>query len=112
MLTLKGYNLDVKPHLPLINVGTSGKPIYIPAEFCRLLPSQPLKAKLTPAEQAAMINFACRSPPENAQSVTTSARNVLALNDNPLLVSLAGILRMRLVLTGCRISSASRLTRR
>jgi hypothetical protein len=73
-----------------------GKPIYIPAEYCRLPPSQPLKARLSPAEQAAMINFACRSPPDNAESVTTSARNVLALNNNPLLVSLAGNLRARL----------------
>jgi hypothetical protein len=96
MLKLVGYNINVKPHLPLINVGTSGKPIYIPAEFCKLLPSQPLKARLSPAEQAAMINFACRSPPENAESVTTSARNVLALNNNPLLVSLASNLRVRL----------------
>lgn len=34
-----------------------------------------------------MVNFACRSPAENARSITTRARDMLALDNNRLLVS-------------------------
>jgi hypothetical protein len=84
-----GYGVNVNPSLPLINVGTTRKPIYIPAEYCELLPGQPLKTRLSPGNQDAMIQFACRPPPANAQSITTSARALLALDNNKLLVSLA-----------------------
>ncbi|KAK4158401.1 ribonuclease H-like domain-containing protein [Chaetomidium leptoderma] len=79
------YNVDAKIGLPLINVGTQRKPVYILAEFCTLLPGQPLKSRLSPQEQDAMIQFACRAPPENAKSITTSARDILALDNNKLL---------------------------
>lgn len=46
-----------------------------------------MKTKLSGGEADAMIKFACRPPPANAESITTSARNLLAL-DNKLLVSL------------------------
>ena len=71
--------------LPLINTGTKEKPTYVIAEWIEILPGQPLKAKLSPAEQDAMIQFACREAPANALSVTTSAREVLALDNNKLL---------------------------
>ena len=73
----------------MVNVGTSIKPIYILAEFCALLPGQPIKSKLMGNESDAMIKFACRAPAENAQSITTSARELLHLDNNPQLVSLA-----------------------
>jgi eukaryotic translation initiation factor 2C len=79
------YHINVEPGLPLINVGTSTKPIYIPAEFCELVPGQPLKARLSPQDQDAMIQFACRPPPANASSITTAARSLLALDNNKLL---------------------------
>ncbi|KAK4044217.1 ribonuclease H-like domain-containing protein [Parachaetomium inaequale] len=79
------YNITADPGLPLINVGSTTKPIYILAEFCELLPGQPLKSKLSGREQDAMIKFACRPPPANAQSITTSARDLLALDNNKLL---------------------------
>lgn len=86
-LTIPGYNITAKPGLPLINVGTTNKPIYILAELCTLLPGQPWKTKLASQEQKAMVNFACRSPAENARSITTRARDMLALDNNRLLVS-------------------------
>ncbi|KAL2150876.1 hypothetical protein VTH82DRAFT_7439 [Thermothelomyces myriococcoides] len=79
------YGIRADPGLPLINVGTAGKPIYVLAELCALVPGQPLKAKLSPQEQDSMIRFACRPPPDNALSVTTSARQLLALDNNKLL---------------------------
>ncbi|KAK3332061.1 hypothetical protein B0T19DRAFT_93634 [Cercophora scortea] len=79
------YGISVKMGMPLINVGSPDKPIYFLAEHCTVLPGQPLKVKLTPNEQDSMIQFACRPPPSNAVSITTSARSLLALDNNPLL---------------------------
>lgn len=47
-----------------------------------------MKVKLSAHEADSMINFACRSPPSNAKSITTSARALLGLDNNILLVSL------------------------
>jgi hypothetical protein len=79
------YGLDVKKGLPLINLGNAKNPRYVPAEWCKLARRQPIKTKLSPREQDSMIRFACRPPPSNALSITTSARKVLALDNNPLL---------------------------
>ncbi len=68
-------------------MGTRAKPIYYLAELCTLVPGQPVKAKLDNEESQNMINFACRVPPENAVSITTSARKILGLDNNKLLVS-------------------------
>ncbi|KAH8884705.1 Piwi-domain-containing protein [Thozetella sp. PMI_491] len=70
--------------MPLINVGSPTRPIYVLAELCRLLP-QSVKAKLDPDQQDAMIQFACRPPPANAQSITSSGRELLKLDNNKLL---------------------------
>lgn len=79
------YNVQAKPGLPLINVGTPAKPIYLLAEHCSIIAGQPLKTKLSPREQDAMIKFACRNPPSNATSLASSARELLAFDNNPLL---------------------------
>ncbi|KAH6617949.1 ribonuclease H-like domain-containing protein [Chaetomium sp. MPI-SDFR-AT-0129] len=91
MVTVADYykskykNSNFNPNLPLINVGTSKKPIYFVAEQCTLLPGQPLKARLSPSEADSMIRFACRSAPQNAQSITTAGRALLKLDGNTLL---------------------------
>lgn len=72
-------------NFPLINVGSPARPIYLLAEWCSLLPGQPIKAKLSASEAQSMIQFACRKPSLNAVSVTTNARAVLALDNNKLL---------------------------
>ena len=71
-----------------MNAGSAAKPMYFPAEFCTILPGQPLKAKLRPNEQDSMIQFACRAPPSNASSIITSARALLGLDNNNFLVVL------------------------
>lgn len=77
--------MNAKLNLPLINVGTLAKPSYVLAENCKLALGQVVKVKLSPKEQDAMIQFACRSPAANAISVTQNARKVLNLDNNTLL---------------------------
>ncbi len=43
---------------------------------------QPIKAKLDPNQQDAMIQFACRPPPSNAESITSLGRQLMKLDDN------------------------------
>ncbi len=78
------YGITADLTLPLINVGSSSKPIYVLAELCKLVP-QSVKAKLEPDQQDAMIQFACRPPPANAHSITTASRDILKLDDNKVL---------------------------
>ncbi len=83
------YGIRADLSLPLINVGSSSKPVYVLAELCQLLP-QPIKAKLDPDQQDAMIQFACRPPPSNADSITSAGRQILQL-DNNMFLSTFGI---------------------
>ncbi len=80
------YKINADPSLPLINFSATGaKPSYTLAELCEMVPGQSIKAKLSPGEQDSMIQFACRAPPLNAESITTSGRQLLGLDNNPLL---------------------------
>jgi eukaryotic translation initiation factor 2C len=83
--SLSGYNINLDPSLPLINIGTALKPIYFPAEFCTLNPGQPTTARLTASEATVMIDFACRSPYKNAKSLTSIGRGLLGFDGNPIL---------------------------
>lgn len=65
---------------PLVNLGRSDNPRYFPAEWCTLVAGQPVKARLGAGEASAMILFACRTPVENARSITGLGRKVLQLD--------------------------------
>ena len=77
-MTLKNWNL------PVINVGSSKDPVYLPAEVCYVGPGQTPKNRLSAQQTASMIDFAVRAPIENAQSITTDINTnglqVLGLN--------------------------------
>ncbi|EFX01059.1 RNA interference and gene silencing protein [Grosmannia clavigera kw1407] len=75
----KKYHVQLMD-IPVINLGKRDNPRYYPAEWCTLLPGQPVKARLSASESAAMILFACRTPVENARSITGLARQVLQLD--------------------------------
>ncbi|RYO97065.1 hypothetical protein DL765_011363 [Monosporascus sp. GIB2] len=79
----KRYGKQVDRNLPVINVGTQTRPVYMPAELVEVIPGQPLRRKTNPAETAKMILSACRSPFANATSLTTIGRMCLQLDANP-----------------------------
>ncbi|KXJ89668.1 ribonuclease H-like domain-containing protein [Microdochium bolleyi] len=76
----KRYNHVCKAGLPVLNVGTSQRPVFMPAELVRIMPGQPLQRKLNAAETPELIKFACRSPVANAQSITSFGRQCLQLD--------------------------------
>ncbi|OAA51893.1 QDE2-like protein [Metarhizium rileyi] len=69
-----GMNLQ---DFPVLNLGTPKHPTFFPAEVLEIQPGQSVKAKLTGEETTAMLAFACRTPYENALSLSNDAREVL-----------------------------------
>jgi eukaryotic translation initiation factor 2C len=63
--------------------------MYMPAEYCMVLPGQSSMKKLSPDQTASMIRFACRRPFLNAKSITEDGPEVLGLlpGSNSVLVS-------------------------
>ncbi|KAK3342402.1 post-transcriptional gene silencing protein QDE-2 [Neurospora tetraspora] len=76
----KRYGLAANPSLPLVNVGSKEKAIYVLAELCTLVKGRSVKTKLNANEADAMIKFACRAPSLNAQSIVTKGRQTLGLD--------------------------------
>lgn len=73
------YRMDLDPKMPVVNVGTRENPSYLPVEVCMVEPGQPAKAKLSPNQTRNMLNFAVRSPPQNAESIVSTGLRVLGL---------------------------------
>jgi hypothetical protein len=57
------------PQAPLVNHGTKDEAKWVPAELCTVLPGQVARRMLTPDQTRNMIEFAARSPFENARSI-------------------------------------------
>jgi eukaryotic translation initiation factor 2C len=85
------YNITVDPSLPVVNVGTREKPVYLPTDVCEVEAGQPVKNKLSPRQTQNMLNFAVkdRMPAQNAQSIVTKGVGVLGIGQplNSTLVS-------------------------
>lgn len=82
------YNVKTDPKIPVVNVGTRESPSYLPAEVCFVQPGQPAGVKLAPNQTRNMLNFAVRSPAENAKFIVEKGVQVLGLStQNETLVS-------------------------
>eukprot|EP00249_Psilotum_nudum_P010610 c22645_g1_i2 orf=439-2946(-) len=58
------YNLRLRDiHLPCLDVGKASRPVYLPLEFCRILPGQRYTKKLTSSQRAKLI-LESRQPPD------------------------------------------------
>ncbi|CBF85033.1 hypothetical protein AN1519.2 [Aspergillus nidulans FGSC A4] len=75
------YRIQVDPDMPVVNVGSIAKPSYLPVEVCDVLSGQPAKTKLSSNQTRQMLNFAVRSPAQNAHSIVTKGTQILGLRD-------------------------------
>ena len=71
--------MKTNERLPVVNVGTTKQPSYLPAEACEILPGQSSQAKLGPDQTASMIAFAVRAPWLNATSIDRDSPNEVGL---------------------------------
>lgn len=81
-LTVDQEYKEVKmdPNRPVVNVGSRQNPSYLPMEVCEVIPGQQVKKKLTPSEVQKMVDFACRRPKLNADSIANDGKAILGLN--------------------------------
>ncbi|EZF29972.1 hypothetical protein H109_00292 [Trichophyton interdigitale MR816] len=64
------YSIDlIEKDQIVVDVGTKGKPIYLPAELCHLVPGQPARQRLSARQTSDMIKVACCRPGANANSI-------------------------------------------
>ncbi|KAJ5761726.1 uncharacterized protein N7511_005108 [Penicillium nucicola] len=75
------YNILLDPYLPVINVGPSDRPVYLPCEVCEVEPGQPASSKISGDQIASMRKFAVmgRKPGQNAQSIVSKGISMLGL---------------------------------
>jgi hypothetical protein len=73
--------MSLDANLPVVNVGSYDRPIYLPCEVCEIEPGQPAKSKLLSDQIASMRKFAVmgRKPGQNAQSIISKGVGVLGL---------------------------------
>ncbi|KAG6916362.1 hypothetical protein DXG01_007198 [Tephrocybe rancida] len=77
----KKYNIKLKhpADLPVVDIGSQKKVIWVPAELCDILPGQPY-GKLNDRETAQMIRYACNPPKFNAEAIVNQGFPVLGLS--------------------------------
>ena len=60
--------LKYAANLPVVDLGSAKRKIWIPAELCDIEPGNPYRVKLNDRETAQMIRYACNPPKNNAES--------------------------------------------
>ncbi|KAK8066287.1 hypothetical protein PG997_013034 [Apiospora hydei] len=78
----KQFDKQINVNFPLIDIGTAQKPIFAPAELCRIKPGQLAASNMDSATSSAMIKFACKLPNYNKSSIEVASRQVLQLDNN------------------------------
>ncbi|KAJ7653632.1 argonaute-like protein [Mycena polygramma] len=78
----KKYNIKLKhpANLPVVDIGSARRAVYVPAELCWIEPGQPYRGKLTDVETAQMIRVAAKPPRVNAEAITGMGLPLLGLN--------------------------------
>ncbi|KAG6810227.1 hypothetical protein H0H92_012816 [Tricholoma furcatifolium] len=78
---LKTYNIKLKhpADLPVVDLGSQKKVVWVPAELCDIIPGQPY-GKLSDQETAQMIRYACNPPRINAEAIVNSGFPTLGLS--------------------------------
>jgi eukaryotic translation initiation factor 2C len=65
----------------LVNIGNRDHPVYMPADFCHVLPGQFYNGVLTPSQTQEMLKVACRKPADNARSIMQEGIQVLGFSN-------------------------------
>ncbi|KAJ4387602.1 hypothetical protein N0V93_008198 [Gnomoniopsis smithogilvyi] len=83
----KTYGIETSNNFPVVDVGTEGRPSYLPAEVCIVLPGQNVKSRLSGEQTGKMVSFAVRPPWLNAKSIEEDGFETAGMSreTNPLL---------------------------
>ncbi|KAG6860668.1 hypothetical protein C0995_008856 [Termitomyces sp. Mi166 len=77
----KKYNIQLQhpTDLPVVDLGSQKKEIWVPAELCHIVSGQPY-GKLNDRETAQMIRYACNPPRVNAEAIVNQGFPKLGLS--------------------------------
>ncbi|TFK35795.1 argonaute-like protein [Crucibulum laeve] len=77
----KKYNIQLKypVDLPVIDLGSKTKSVWVPAELCFVDPGNAYRGKLSDKEVAEMIRYACNPPKYNAERIVGQGLPILGL---------------------------------
>ncbi|KAJ7117885.1 argonaute-like protein [Mycena crocata] len=78
----KKYQIKLRrpTDLPVVDIGSAKKTVYVPAELCEIEAGQPYRGKLSDVETAQMIKIACNPPRVNAEAITSDGFSLLGLS--------------------------------
>ncbi|KAK6834728.1 hypothetical protein PG987_009422 [Apiospora arundinis] len=91
------FNMNLTHNLPLIDIGTPQKSVFVPAELCKVRPGQLVATKLDSESSTKMINFACKVPSQSQSFIKGTGRRVLQLDGNDKLTKLQLSVKKELV---------------
>jgi len=75
------YNVRLRqPRANVVDVGSAGRPNYLPPELCEILPDQVFRGKLADEHTAEMIKVAARPPNQNADLIQNAGLSSLGFN--------------------------------
>ncbi|KAH0580660.1 Protein argonaute 1B [Termitomyces sp. J132] len=74
-----GIKLQHPTDLPVVDLGSQKKEVWVPAELCEIIPGQPY-GKLNDRETAQMIRYACNPPRSNAEAIVNQGFPKLGLS--------------------------------
>ncbi|RYP01251.1 hypothetical protein DL764_006254 [Monosporascus ibericus] len=77
----KNTVLDKSP-LPVVNVGSQKRPVYLPPEVCQVIGGQRASSKLDEEQRQMMTKFSIRLPKINAESIVSKGLETVGLNPN------------------------------
>lgn len=66
--------------MPVMNVGTRDRPVYLPAELCEIIPGQSFSGEPSISQRQNMIKFSCRRPPQNYESIVTGGLDIMGIS--------------------------------
>lgn len=64
---------------PVMNVGTTARPVYLPLDVCIIPPGQMYKGELHLTQRQNIIRFSCRRPPQNYESIINDGLRIMGL---------------------------------
>lgn len=82
-MRLTAYDITLQyPDVPVVNIGNNRRPIYLPAEVCEIPFGQSFSGELGTSQRQQMIQFSCRKPPLNWQSIMQEGKELVGITDN------------------------------
>ena len=76
---LRDTDDNIDENIPVINIGSQAKPVYVPAMACQVTAGQHFKGKLSSRQLQDVGKISCRLPHENAYQIKAFSHNMIGV---------------------------------